>query len=214
MHCLQSCIDACYVKIILQHCECIPNGLFVSLHNALVGIDHYRQGGHNFSLCYSTDNGERNLLPSWIYLIKNCWSSVKKRLNNYITHEMMQFILSNPWFQLILISKSPTPTDIFLIPIIKIECDAMTCAGRTMAQWTLLYISGTACLRKRGEYKPLSDCITSCRPGCRYKPGSLLLKWINFNLKMDNSPLYNAGRNYLSIPKLERLHRSSLGMDK
>ena len=44
----------------------------------------------------------------------------------------------------------------------------------------------------------------------------LLLIWINFNPSMDKSPyaLKSMGWNYLSIPKLRKLYRWSLGMDK
>ena len=45
---------------------------------------------------------------------------------------------------------------------------------------------------------------------------SLLLTWININPSMDkySHAQKSVGWNYLSIPKLQRLHRWSLGMDK
>ena len=44
----------------------------------------------------------------------------------------------------------------------------------------------------------------------------LLLTWFNFYPSMDklSHTLWSVGRNYLSTPKLQRLHRWSLGMDK
>ena len=44
----------------------------------------------------------------------------------------------------------------------------------------------------------------------------LLLTWFNLNPSMDKSldPQKSVGWNYLSITKLQRLHRLSLGMDK
>ena len=47
-------------------------------------------------------------------------------------------------------------------------------------------------------------------------PGLLLLTWFNFNPGMDKQSHANkgVGWNYLSIPKLHRLHRWSLGIDK
>ena len=44
----------------------------------------------------------------------------------------------------------------------------------------------------------------------------LLLTWFNFNPSKDKylHPLYTVGWNYLSIPKLQWLHRWILGMDK
>ena len=49
---------------------------------------------------------------------------------------------------------------------------------------------------------------------CLQKP--LLLTWFNFNPSMDKllRAMKSVGWNYLSIPKLQRLHRWSLGMDK
>ena len=47
--------------------------------------------------------------------------------------------------------------------------------------------------------------------------GPRLLKWININLSMDKDlwPIWSSvGWNYFSIPKLQRLHRRSMGMDK
>ena len=46
--------------------------------------------------------------------------------------------------------------------------------------------------------------------------GPLLLTWFNFNPSMDKQlhPLWSVGWNYLSIPKLQRCNRWSLGMDK
>ena len=45
--------------------------------------------------------------------------------------------------------------------------------------------------------------------------GPLLLTWFNFNSSMDSNfiPGKSVGWNYLSIPKLPRLHRWSLLMD-
>ena len=44
----------------------------------------------------------------------------------------------------------------------------------------------------------------------------VLLIWINFNISMDKWSLANksVGTSYLSVPKLQRLHRWGLGMDK
>ena len=44
----------------------------------------------------------------------------------------------------------------------------------------------------------------------------LSLTWINFYHSMDKwlHAQKSVGRKYLSIPKLQRLHRWSLGMDK
>ena len=49
-----------------------------------------------------------------------------------------------------------------------------------------------------------------------YLQGPLLLTWIYFNPSMDmlSHPLSNVGWNYLSIPKVQRCNRWSLGMDK
>ena len=46
--------------------------------------------------------------------------------------------------------------------------------------------------------------------------GPLSITWFNFNHRMDklSHNLQSVGWNYLSIPKLQRLHRWSLGMDK
>ena len=46
--------------------------------------------------------------------------------------------------------------------------------------------------------------------------GPRLLIWIDFNPSMDKllHAQKSVGWNYLSIPKLQRLHRWSLGMDK
>ena len=46
--------------------------------------------------------------------------------------------------------------------------------------------------------------------------GPLLLTWINFNPSMGKwfHPLWSVRWNYLPIPKLQRLHRWSLGLDK
>ena len=54
----------------------------------------------------------------------------------------------------------------------------------------------------------MSECIVVLWP--------LLLTWFNFNPIMDKSlhAQKSAGWNNLSIPKLQRLHRWSLGMDK
>ena len=43
-----------------------------------------------------------------------------------------------------------------------------------------------------------------------------LLTWFDFNPSMDKQlhPLQHVGWNFLFIPKLQRLHRWSLGMDK
>ena len=44
-------------------------------------------------------------------------------------------------------------------------------------------------------------------------PGPLLIAWVNFMDKWSHTQ-YSVGWKYLSIPKLQRLHRWSLGMDK
>ena len=46
--------------------------------------------------------------------------------------------------------------------------------------------------------------------------GGLLLAWINFDPTKGkySGLLWSVGWNYLSIPKLQRLHHISLGMDK
>ena len=51
---------------------------------------------------------------------------------------------------------------------------------------------------------------------CPNARGHILLTWINFNSRMDKQllPLWSVGWYYLSIPKLQRLDRWSLGMDK
>ena len=55
-----------------------------------------------------------------------------------------------------------------------------------------------------------------CRSFTHNTQGPLLLTWFNFNPIMDNEShaLLCVGWNYLFIPKLQRWHRWSLGMDK
>ena len=57
---------------------------------------------------------------------------------------------------------------------------------------------------------------SSARGGSSPYLGPLLLTWINFDLSMDelSHVQLSVGWHYLSIPKLQRLDRWSLGMDK
>ena len=70
--------------------------------------------------------------------------------------------------------------------------------------------------KKRSSFVIIFVRNTSRTNLCEKELGPLLLAWINFNHSLEKKfhPLQKIGRNYLSIPKLQRVHFWSLGMDK
>ena len=60
----------------------------------------------------------------------------------------------------------------------------------------------------------IDDLLSGC--GSRKDQGDISLTWMNFNPNMDEQShtQWSVGWNYLSIPKLQLLHRWSLGKHK
>ena len=85
--------------------------------------------------------------------------------------------------------------------------------SRSYGTNSYLHISRKQIRRSQNEFRT-SCYVLRVETGGHQCP--LLITWFNFNPSMDKElhPLQRVGWNYLSIPKLQRLHRWSLGMDK